>query len=101
MIEHPITADPLPHKRGDKLKRTVSKTKRPSSCCLLGNKSDKNTSVTVRPVIDKVTVSVEVEMKEGVKSDLYVNVKEKLRPVSCEPDLMRDVNWSDIDRRKL
>ena len=59
--------------------------------------------MTVGPDIDhvSVSVSVEVEMKEGVKSDLYVNVKEKLRPVSCEPDLMRDVNWSDIDRRKL
>ena len=101
-IEHPITSD-LPHKSKETIKRTASKTKRPSSCCLFENKSNKKTSVTVRPVIDKVTVtvSVEVEMQEGVKSDLYVNVKEKLRPVSCEPDLMRDVNWSDIDRRKL
>ena len=103
MIEQPISSDHIPNKRGEIPKRTVSKSKRPSSCSLFENKSNKNTSVTVGPDIENVSVnvSVEVEMKEGVKSDLYVNVKEKLRPISCEPDLMRDVNWSDIDRRKL
>ena len=103
-LKQPIASSHLPHDRTQILKRTGLKSDhpRPSSCCLLASNPDGKTSVG--PASDKVTVtvSVEVEMEESVENDnLYVNVKEKLRPVSCELELMSDVNWSDMESRKL
>ena len=51
--------------------------------------------------IVKEKVELEEEVKEKVKEKLYVNAREKLRPVSCEVDILRDVTWNDVDSMKL